>query len=456
MSLFIAIIGAIAAIFSIIILHELGHYCMARLCGIKIVRFSIGFGKALFKKVGKTGTEYIFAILPLGGYVKMLGEGEEVTRLEESNQAYNKKPLLIRMAVVAAGPLVNFLMAIVAFWGVYLMGVSHVKPVVGSVVPHSIAWQAGVKPGDELIKIDGQPVNEWQRVMMSLVSRMGDRTKMLFTVKPKNTNEFQQLTLDLSRWQINRRNPDFFGSLGFSPYQPKVAPIVANLILHSPAANAGFHPGDRIVAMNGKPVDDWIKLVQEIQKKPNQVATFTVKRDATIQTLSLKIGAKNENQQTVGYLGIISLSPQWPAELIRKDKYSLWTAWWPAIHQMSSLTVFNFVVMVKMITGKISVHSLGGPITVFQAAGQASMAGWQVYLGFIGFISLSIGFINLLPIPGLDGGHLLFQFIEGIFRKPVPERIQMIGLSIGMIFLIFLMVQATINDIFRLFWPGHT
>jgi regulator of sigma E protease len=452
MHLLIAIIGAIVAIFSVIILHELGHYVVARLFGIKILRFSIGFGKALWKRTSKSGTEYIFALLPLGGYVKMLGEGEEVTSAEDMTRAYNRKPVLVRMAVVIAGPIVNFLIAVIAFWGVYLMGVDHIKPVVGNVIPHSIAAQAGLKRGDEVITVDGAAAYNWQRVMMALVSHVGSKRDMVLTIKPVNSTQVQTRILVLRDWKIDQRNPDFFRSIGVFPFQPKAIPVIAKVMPNSPSAAAGLLPNDRIIAINGKPINDWGVLVETVRKLPHQQVLLTIMRNQQRQNINVQVGTQTQGNQTVGYLGIISMPPQWPANQIHTEKYSVFQAWGPALSQTWMMTKFNCLVLVKMISGKISIHTLGGPVTVFQAAGEATLAGFQVYLGFIGFISLTIGFINLLPIPGLDGGHLLFQIIEGIFRRPVPERIQMIGLSIGMVFLIFLMVQATINDLMRLFF----
>lgn len=451
MSILIAIGGAILAIFSVIILHELGHFLSARAFGIKVLRFSIGFGKPLYKYVSKkSGTEYVLAILPLGGYVKMLGEGEEKTADKDAHRAFNQKPLLSRMAVVLAGPFMNFLIAIIAYWGVYYMGITHIQPVIGQVIPHSIAARAGVKTGDQLVKIDGVRTRSWQRAMMAIIMRMGDRGQMVLTVKPKANAPLEKRVLNLSNWNVDRRSPEFFKSLGMLPYHPKVPAVVAEVVPHSPAAVGGLRLGDRILAMDGRPVRDWISMVQTIRAHPNQRVSLTIMRGQRRQVVHLRTGSVKERGKQVGFLGVKAKAPKWPPHMIRKSDFSVFSAWVPAVEQTWTLISFNFIVIAKMIVGKLSIHTLGGPITVFRAAGKASQAGLQVYLGFLGFISLTIGFINLLPIPGLDGGHLLFQVIEGIFRRPVPARYQMVGLSIGMVFLIFLMVQATINDLIRL------
>ena len=447
MSLAIAILGAIMAIFSIIVLHELGHFFVAKACGIKVLRFSVGFGRAIWKRTGKSGTEFVLAWIPLGGYVKMLGEGEEKASAADAHRAFNQKPLLSRMLVVLAGPFTNFLIAIVAYWGVYLMGVTHVKPVIGSVVPHSIAARAGVRSGDELIKIDGVRTDNWQRVMMGLIMRMGDYGPMRLTVKPVDSQLHQERVLDLSSWDVDRRNPEFFKSLGLMPYRPTVPAVIAKVVPGSAAAVGGLKAGDRILSVNGHPVSGWVPMVKAVRGLPHQRISLTLMRNHQKKVIHMEVGAIKQ----AGFLGIQSHPPAWPSDMLRVARYSVFTAWLPAFEQTWVLTKFNSMVLLKMVTGKISIRTLGGPITVFRAAGKATQAGLQVYLGFLGFISLTIGFLNLLPIPGLDGGHLVFQIVEAIFRRPVPERYQMVGLSIGMVFLIFLMVQATINDLMRLF-----
>lgn len=358
------------------------------------------------------------------------------------------------MMVVFAGPFTNLLLAIIAFWGVYLMGVTHTRPVIGEVIPHSIAAQAGVKAGDELIQIDQTRTKNWQQALMAIIKRMGDRSKMELKVKPLHSDRLETHEMDLSTWVLDRRSPDVFKSLGLTPYQPKVPPVVASIAKDSPAEKAKLQSGDRIAAINGQPIKDWLQIVNLVQKKPNEEIQLTILRDHEARRIPLKVDAMKEDGKAVGYLGILSRPPQWPPHFTYQEKYTVWSAWLPAVEQSWRLFTFNLIVMAKMVIGKVSIHTLGGPITVFQAAGKATQAGLQVYLGFIGFISLTIGFINLLPIPGLDGGHLLFQVIEGLFRRPVPERIQLIGLTIGMIFLIFLMVQATINDLVRLFFSS--
>ena len=454
MSLAIGILGAIILIFSIIILHELGHFVVARACGIKVLRFSIGFGKAFWKWKGKSGTEYIFAILPLGGYIKMLGEGNGVTSSEDTQRAFNQKPLFIRMLVVLAGPVTNFLLALVAFWGVYLMGVTHTRAIVGEVVPHSIAAQAGIKPGDELVQVDGKSTKNWNQALMAVVARMGDRNQMKVMVKPKNSSQISLRNLKLSKWNIDQRNSDVLKDLGLLPYQPRIPPVITSVMKKSPAERAQLQSGDCVKAINDQPVQDWLSVINFIRKNPDKKIQLAVMRNDKIHVISLTTDRKEMGCITVGYLGIVSQPPHWSANLMYREEYSFLGAWRPAAEQTWRLLAFNAMVVIKMVIGKVSIYTFGGPVMVFQAASKATQAGLQVYLSFLGFISLTIGFTNLLPIPGLDGGHLLFQVIEGLCRRPVPQRIRTIGLILGMVFLIFLMVQTTINDFVRLFFKS--
>ena len=451
MHMIIAVLGAVFAIAIIIILHELGHFLVAKAFGIKILRFSLGFGKPLYKYVGKkSGTEYVLGILPLGGYVKML-DSSTVSDPEEAKSAYDKQPLLARMAVVAAGPVANFIIALVAYWAVFMIGVVHIKPVVGRVIPQSIASDAGLKRGDELLAIDNERVHNWQQVLMALVVHVGDEENVTLKIKAAKTAVIENRVLDLSDLSLNERDPDLFSSLGVFPFVPPIKPIVGEVISGGPANQSDMTKGDIILSINGQKVDHWMQLVEAIRKIPGQSAVLEVKKDSVVRTVTLRVGTQKQGSKKTGYLGIMVKSPEIPADMLKTQQFSVFTAWLPAAAKTWQLFRFNVISVGKLITGKVSVKTLGGPITIFQAAGRASQAGIQVYLGFIAFISLTIGFINLLPIPGLDGGHLLFQVIEGIIRRPLSVRLQTIGFMVGMGCLILLMLQATVNDLLRFF-----
>lgn len=451
MSIVISVIGAIFAIFSVVIIHEFGHFIVARLMGVRVLKFSIGFGKALWSRTSKTGTEFVIAILPLGGYVRMLGEGDDAPPQDMKRFAYNRKPILARMAIILAGPVMNFILAIFLFWIIFLSGIVHIKPMVGQVIPNSIAAQGGLRSGDVIEKIDGRRTRSWQQVVMRIVARMGDNDYMRVTVLSKDSPVSKKLAFSLKNWSIEKRKPDFFKSLGLVPYRPKYPTVIDKVLKNTPAAKAGLRAGDKIIAVNGVRKNDMLAVIKIIQANPGKALRLTILRNGRRRNLTIRAGVEKEKGKQVGFLGFMVKAPKWPANLMVRQDFSMWSAWVPAAEQAWMLTSFNAVVLAKMIIGKISLKSLGGPISIFHIAGKASQHNYRVYLGFIAFISVTLGFINLLPIPGLDGGHFLFQLIEVVFRRPVPERIQVICVKVGILLLIFLMLQATFNDITRLF-----
>lgn len=450
----ITILTALLAIFSVIIIHELGHFFVAKWSGVKVLKFSIGFGKAIWSRKGKDGTEYVLAVLPLGGYVRMLGEDENGVDPADYQHAFSRQPLRKRMAIVAAGPIMNLILAVLLFYFVFMMGVTHIKPIVGQVRPHSIAAKAGLKKGDEIVKISYWHTPNWQRVMMALVLHFGDKGQLPITVRSKHAKQLTVLQLPLQNWQINQRNPQIFTSLGFSPFIPSIPAIIVKVSEDSPAAMAGLQANDRVLAVDNQPIADWSALLAKIQNSPGKKRQLLIQRDARQKIINVRIDSKKVGDKQIGFLGVYSLPPKWPPSVITKLQYNPITAWWPAVKETTRIFVFNAVVLAKMLIGKISLSALGGPITIARSAGQASYAGLTVYLGFIAFISITLAFINILPIPGLDGGHLFFQFIEAIFRRPLPLRVQMILLRIGLVILIWLMLQATLNDILRIFQIG--
>lgn len=441
MNLVITIIGAVLAIFVVIIIHEAGHFGVAKAFGVKVLRFSIGFGKPLWSYTSRKGTEYVIALLPIGGYVRMLDDREGPVPPEDAHLAFNRQKLLVRMAIVIAGPVANVLLAIVVFWVIFLQGVAYVKPVIGAVTPQSIAAQAGLQPGDTIKKINGSPTPSWQHVLVIMVKKMGGQRPLQITTEPSNHQGSQQHELSLRDWKLAGDQPNPLGSLGITPFQPEFPAIVQNTIPNSPAERGGLQPGDQIVAVNHQALADWPALADYIQKHPNQPVTLTVKKDQQSRDVTINIER---------FLGVQVKPPHWPTEMIEQPHYSIVTAWAPAWEQTWSLIAFNAFVLEKMFGGLISLQTLGGPITIFRSAGEASRAGLQAYLSFIGFISVTLGFVNILPIPGLDGGHFLFQVIEGIIRRPISEKYQRILLRIGIILIILLIIQGTINDIMRL------
>ena len=450
MSLLIAIFGAIFAIFSVVIIHEFGHFIVARALGVRVLKFSMGFGKTLWSRTSRRGTEFVIALLPLGGYVRLLGEGDPVSDDELKQYSYSHQSVYARMAIILAGPMMNFILAILLFWILYLPGVVHIKPMIGRVLPHSIVAAAGVRRGDHIQKIDGRVVKNWRAVTMAIVAHVGDQKSVTMTVLRPHHQKRMTVNLSLTHWKVAEQAGELLRSLGIVPFQPKFPMAIGKVMPGSPADRAGLRQGDRILAVNDTEYDNMLDLVRFIQRHPNKKLSIRLLRQGKKSVVTVRVGSKLQNKQAYGYLGYEVIPPVWPASLLQHERYTLLTAWGPAIHETGSLIRFNTVVLGKMILRKISLRSLGGPITIFKTAGQASQRNYRVYLGFLAFLSVTLGFINLLPIPGLDGGHFFFQLIELTARRPVPLRIQSICLRIGFLLLILLILQATYNDLFRL------
>lgn len=448
MSLMISILGAIAAIFIVVLIHELGHFLVARYFKVRVLSFSIGFGKAIWSWTSpKTNIEYRIGIFPVGGYVKMLGEQNTDSETDDP-AAYANKPVFQRMAIAAAGPMANFLLAIVAFMLVYMIGITYVKPKIGQVLPQSIAAKSGFQAGDEITKVGQQSVHGWQQVLTAMIAHIGDSKPLAVVVRRDGVSAVRQL--DLSDWRVEERSPDLFGTLGMVPYRPAIPPIIAKVMPDSPAAKAGLMAGDRVTQLDRHPVSHWREVAGALHKMPGKRVLITVDRAGKTRDFLLHVGKMRQGKTVVGHIGVEVLFPQLPASMLYTDQKNLFAAILPAIQRTWRLFVFNAVVLGKMLVGKISLNTLGGPISIFKIAGQASQAGWGIYCGFIAFVSVALGFLNLLPIPMLDGGHILFQLIEACRGKPLSARYQMLGIKLGLVLLLWLMVQATFNDVLRL------
>lgn len=448
MTIALSIVGALAIVLVVILLHECGHFFVARAVGIQVERFSIGFGRPIWRHKAKSGIEYVLACLPLGGYVKMLGDHGDTQNKDP--RAYQNKPLLARMAVVLAGPLVNLLLAWFVFWGIYTYGVMHVKPVVGVVQAGSIADKAGLRRGLEIVGVDHRRIHNWQQVLMTVMPRLGSHG----TLQMKTRDESGVLSthhLDLTHWRVDDLNPAPLARLGFQPFEPHVPPVISGVQAGSPAALAGLMVGDRMIALNGRSVTDWVPFVQRLQGLSGQSVRLVWQRGSRVMRKAVVLGHERVEGKVLGYLGATATRPPLPANMYSRLRLPIWQAWHPAFERCVWLLKFNVLSIWKMLQGDISVKALGGPISIFQVAGQATEAGWLPYLAFLAFISLMIGFVNLLPIPGLDGGHFFFQCLEGVMGKPVAAGVQIWSLRAGMVLLLCLMIRATVNDVMRLF-----
>lgn len=448
--LLIALIAFIIGLGVLVTFHEFGHFWVARKLGVKVIRFSVGFGRPLFKFYGKDGVEYVIAWLPLGGYVKMLDENEGDVPTEHKPFAFNRQALWKRSSIVLAGPVFNFIFAVFAYWLMFMIGIKGLIPIVGEVAPHSIAEKAGIIAEDEIVSISGTKTPNWQQVTNVLVSHIGDEDPVSITVKDKHTQDLEQLSLNISQWELEGKNIDLLKAMGITPYQPPFPAVIGQVLDDEPAYAAGLKALDEIVEVEGVKVSSWQDFVSEIQKHPNQDIHVTALRNGQREVLSITPRTKDDNGKQVGYIGVQIKKMKVPEELIRWQRYSVGDSLHKAFVQTWRYINLTLQIVGKMLTGKLGLDSLSGPITIAQGAGITVQVGIAYYIGFLGLISVSLGVLNLLPIPMLDGGHLLFYAIEWITRRPVPERIQQIGFQFGLLILIFLMGVAFYNDILRL------
>jgi regulator of sigma E protease len=451
MDIVFACIGAVAAILIIIFLHEGGHFMMARLVGVKVLRFSIGFGKPICRWVSKkTGTEYTVGILPLGGYVRMYGD-ESDERARHDSESYFSQALWKRFLIVIAGPLVNFLLALVIIWGLFLTGIQYIAPVVGSVVHSSPAQQAGLQPKDLIVSINGEHTRSWQQVVVQIMHAVGGNSSVRLGIQHGMKGPIVEKKMALWQLNFNKTKLDPLQELGITPYYPPLKATIENVVKGSPAAKAGLLPGETVVEAGGVVVARWDQLVHEIRDNPGKTMTWLVQQAGRSTKRVIHLGQKIDGNMTYGFAGFSVAPPKWPAGMERVERYGFFTGWAPAWHRVWTLLAFKVGVLFKLVVGDLPMKVMGGPVSIFQAAGKATLAGWQVYWQFVAIISLSIGFINLLPIPGLDGGHVLYQFLELIRRRPLSLKVQQVGVVCGMLLLILFMIQVTFYDLSRLF-----
>lgn len=449
--LLISIAGIILTIFFVVGTHEAGHFIAARLAGVKVLTFSIGFGRKIFSRRDKSGTEYIFAWIPLGGYVRMLDESEGEVKPNEMHRAYNNQPFYKKFIIVLAGPLTNFICAFILYWLIFTLGIVTIKPVIGTIAPNSIAADAGLKPMQEITSIDQQQIKTWTNVLFKILAHTGSQDQMVIDVKDLKSGKTSSHTLNLSTWKMDNLNPDPLTSLGLTPYQPPIKLEIGYLREGSPAAKSGLKLGDKLVAIDNQKMKDWLDIQSQIQSHPDQVLSFTIIRDKKKMELPVTIG--NQRDFLLRKTGVLGIGPEvkMPDDMLQNIQYSPLEAIPKAVVETYDFARFNLLLFGKMITGKLSLKSIGGPITIFDSAGDSLNYGFLPFISFLAFLSVSLGVINLFPIPGLDGGHLLLQTIEAVTRSKIPDHVISILFRMGFLFLMLVMIQALINDVLRLF-----
>jgi regulator of sigma E protease len=437
----------------LVAVHEFGHFWVARRCGVKVLRFSIGFGKALWRRTGRDGTEYVIAAVPLGGYVKMLDEREGPVAPQDLAFSFNRKPVSARMAIVAAGPAANFALAIVAFYVLYMIGVPGLAPVIGDIAPGSVAEAAGLERGQEIVAVDGERTPTRQAVAMQLLKRLGESGEIRFSVRYPETEGglTYESSARIEDWLRGEDDPDLLSGLGMSYLIPDVPARVAEVVAGSPAERAGMRPGDLIVAVDGEAVSSWSAWVGVVRASAGTGLEVEVEREqARVMLRVTPASVPQKDGSSAGQVGVSVAEPQWPAEMLRVDRYGPLAAWRPALAQTWSLAAFTVDSVKKMFEGLISPKNLSGPITIAKVATDSARSGPESYISFLALLSISLGVLNLFPIPVLDGGHLVYYLIEMIKGSPVSERAQMLGYQVGLVILVGVMLLAFYNDINRL------
>lgn len=445
-------VGAfLVAIGVLVTVHEFGHYWVARRLGVKVLKFSIGFGRNLFSwHGGRDRTEYAIAVLPLGGYVKMLDEREGEVAEAELHRAHNRQPLPSRAAIALAGPAFNLLFAVLAYWVVFVVGIPGLRPVVGPVTPHSPAAEAGFRHGDEIISVGGSPTPTWEAAGIALLNGVMNGGPIRIQARQPEGAP-RTLELHAADTKALTRPGALLPGLGFSVWQPKVPALIGQVVPNSPAGAAGLRRGDKVIRSAGKPISGWQQWVDFIRAHPGQTVPVIVRRDGATQTLTLHIGTTQQNGETIGHIGAAPKVPDSIQDrLFAVEQYAPLAALGHAFGQtweISSLTVRMFW---EMATGHASWKNMSGPIGIADYAGSAASAGLVAFAGFLAVISISLAVLNLLPIPILDGGHLLYYALEWVKGGPLSMRAEMIGQQIGAALLLLLIGFAVFNDLTRL------
>jgi regulator of sigma E protease len=450
MNLLFTIVAFLVALGVLIVVHEYGHYLVARVCGVKVLRFSVGFGKPLWVfRRGPDRTEWVIAALPFGGYVKMLDEREGPVAPHELHRAFNRMSVARRIAIVVAGPLANFLLAIVIYWGLFLQGVQELKPVVGAPDRGSIAAESGLTRGETILKINGEPVASWQDLRWRLLQLAIEKRAVQLETLGAN-GHLESRTLDLARFDLERLEGDPLASLGLRLYRPDVAPVIGKIEPGEVAEAAGLRAGDRVRAIDGVEMHSWDDVVAAVQTHAEQPIRLSIARGSVDLDITVRPQSFQQNGRKVGRIGAsASIDPEAMKDLMTIVRHGPVSALHLALARTWETSVFSLKILGKMVVGEVSWKNLSGPVTIADYAGQSARLGLGAYVAFLALISISLGVLNLLPIPLLDGGHLLYYVVEVVKGSPVSERVMELGQRFGLTVLLFLMVFALYNDINR-------
>jgi regulator of sigma E protease len=444
---FLVAIGVLVAV------HEFGHFWMARRLGIQVVRFSIGFGRPLWRRKAADGTEYAISAIPLGGYVKLLDEREGPVAPQHLAQAFNRQPVWRRLLVLVAGPSANFLFAIAAYWLLFVVGVPALKPVLGEVTAGSIAAQSGLVPGDEIVTVGGRATPTRETAVLAILDSLMQQRPIEIGFK-RNDGAAREATFSIPENSTRGLTEPgaLLPGLGFDFWYPTVPAVVGTILADSPAERAGLRPGDRIVAVDGEPVADFPGLVQRVQPNPGRTLEFTVERAGDRIALPIEVQSQRDGDRMVGRIGVQPTpGAAVPEQMRAMERYGPFESLARATAKTWDMSALTLRMLWNVVTGDVSVKNLSGPINIAEYAGFSLRQGALAFLSFLAIVSVSLFVLNLLPIPVLDGGQIVFQLAELAKGSPLSERAQAVGQQIGLALLLVLMSFAFYNDLSRLF-----
>ena len=438
----LTVFAFVLALCVLIVFHELGHYWVARLCGVKVLRFSLGFGKTLYcKQFTPGGTEWVVAVFPLGGYVKMLGEEDGDVAPSDLPFAFNRQSVFKRICIVAAGPLANFVLAIAIYWGLFVYGMPGQRPLLEQPVANTPAAAAGIARWDVIEQIDAEPVQTWEDVNWRLAKKLVDGGELSLAVRNAQ-GQLVQKRLAMTGLSGNDLDKDFLAKLGLQPAKTVPAHL-GRIVPGSPADQAGLQVGDLVLSVSGKAVADWHAFTEVVRAQPDKTVLLEVKRQAYTRTIAVTPQSVVQDGKAVGRIGVapdVLVKAQYPlGEALARGAYKCWDT-----------SIFSLKILGRMITGDVSWRNLSGPVTIAQVAGETASIGWLPYLLFIALVSVSLGVMNLLPLPILDGGHLMYYMVEVLKGSPVSTQTMEVGQRVGIAALVLLMGLALYNDILRL------
>jgi len=447
-----SVLSFVVAIGVLVTVHEFGHYWVARRLGVKVLRFSVGFGRPLLmRRAGPDRTEYVLAAIPLGGYVRMLDESEGEVDEGDRHRAFNRQSLAVRSAVVVAGPLANFLFAIVAYAAMFMLGVSGLRANIGDVEPGSAAARAGIVAGHGIVAVDGRAVATWEATVQAVIGAALEAGPVALDVTDAH-GAVRTLTLDLGAVSVDDlTRGKFFDALGITPDRPHIPPRIGTVDAGGAAARAGLLSGDLVLEAAGEPIEDWGSWVQFVRQRPGETFRVRVDRAGAQQSFSLTPAPVRDGDATVGRIGTgVAGVDEVLARYYVSERLGPWQAVVAGVRKTADVSMLTLRMFWRMLTGEVSLANLSGPISIGQYAGVAAERGVSDFLYFLGVVSVSLGILNLLPVPLLDGGHLLYYAAEFVRGRPLPEEVQHAGQRLGIALLVGLMGLAFYNDILRI------